>query len=192
MSRTLAALVAAASIGLAGSHAAANETTTGWQDAVRSAAAMTPALQSLAPSDVSTFCPAFGSLDSAGRSAFWGNLLVHVAETESGGDAARTRWHAFDGAIHRPAFRRGLFQISIEAAHGRRYQCAVGAGAELVDAAVNAACAVNILTAEVAASGSVSGAGRYWPSLANAGRRSALASQTSSEAPCVAAQDAQP
>lgn len=190
MSRMLTTLLAVAVLGLSHS-ASADETTSAadWKAVVRTAAAAAPALQSLTPSDVTAFCPGFSSLDGPGRSAFWGNLLVHVAEAESGGDSARTTWRAFDGAIHRPAFRRGLFQISIEAAHGRRYRCSVSAGAELTDAAVNATCAVNILAVEVAGAGAVSSAGRYWPSLGDDTQRRVLAAQTASEAPCGATQD---
>lgn len=157
-----------------------------WTQAIGSAVADDPALSALAPSDVAGFCPRYTALDDSSRRAFWSNLMTEVARTESGGDPTRTRWLVFDSAIDRPAFRRGLFQISIEAAHSTRFNCAVNAGSDLADPNKNAACAVRIIESTIGADGAIAGAGRYWPSLAHRDRRTRIAAMTSSEAPCAA------
>lgn len=159
-----------------------------WSATVRTFVDQDPALRALAPDDIADYCPRYASLDEDGRNAFWTNLLVQVAEAESGGDVMRTRWLVLDPAIHRPAFRRGLFQISIEAAHSTRYNCAVGDGAELTRADVNAACAVRILENTIGARNEIAAGGRYWPSLSRAAPRAHIAAATAVQAPCAEAE----
>lgn len=155
-----------------------------WTETIRSAVAQDPALGALSPTDIASFCPRYSALDDAGRSAFWSNLMIAIARAESGGDPSRTRWLVFDSAVHRPAFRRGLFQISIEAAHSDRFNCAVNTGAELVDPNKNAACAIRIVESTIGAGSDIAGGGRYWPSLAHEDRRARIAAVTSAAAPC--------
>ncbi|HVY86156.1 MAG TPA: hypothetical protein VG943_13560 [Caulobacterales bacterium] len=155
-----------------------------WSTAVQTAVTQDPELTTLTPTDVTDYCPNYASLDPAGRGAFWSALLQQVAMAESGGDASRTHWLAFDGVMHRPTFRRGLFQISIEAAHSDRYNCAVSSGQELTTPTVNAACAARILDASVNTANAIAGAGRYWPSLAHADRRARIAAVIAAAAPC--------
>lgn len=162
-----------------------------WSAAVRAAVDQDPALRALTPGDIALYCPAYATLGDDGRDAFWTNLMVQIATAESDGDLARTRWFALDPAIHRPAFRRGLFQISIEAAHSARYNCSVGAGADLTGAEASAACAVRIVENTIGASNEIAAGGRYWPSLSHAARRARIAAATSSQSPC-APTDAQP
>lgn len=155
-----------------------------WAEAVRVAVHEDAALHSLAPDDIADFCPRYASLDDAGREAFWSDLLIKIAQAESGGVPTRTRWLVFDSAVHRPAFRRGLFQISIEAAHSDRFNCAVASGGELTNPEVNAACAVRIVESTIGSANNVARAGGYWPTLGQAHRRARLATETSAQRPC--------
>lgn len=157
-----------------------------WQDQVRSAVESDQRLASFAPTDAAAFCPSFTSLDESGRRAFWTNLLTAMAQQESGGDPTKVKWSLFDSSVNRPAFRRGLFQISIEAAHSHRYACDVSSG-ELSTASANIACALTVLETEVSASNSIGGAGRYWPSLRHQDSRAQIASAVSAAAPCTPA-----
>lgn len=141
-------------------------------------------LDALAPSDATTYCPNFETLDVAARETFWRNLLVQIAERESDSVATRTRWRPYDSAMHRPTFRRGLFQISIEAAESQRYQCAESSAAALSEPAANAACAAKILVRSIEATGAIQGAGAYWPTIAHQRSRARLAAQLSTSSPC--------
>ena len=149
-------------------------------------------LLEVAPSDVHEFCPAFDILDAPGKLAFWTALLGDVANAESHYNARKTTWRPYDDAVHRPAFRRGLLQISIEAAHSPKYQCDLKNSAELRDPDSNLACGARILAVSVMADsaiahrpdGRIAGGARYWPSLKRTGSRAAIALRTSMAAPC--------
>lgn len=161
-SRIAASAAIAVCAALMGSASAA-PTNTNTENAVAAAVNGDAELDALAPHDATTYCPNFETLDVTAREAFWRNLLVQVAEHESGGVATRTRWRPYDSAMHRPTFRRGLFQISSEAAESQRYQCAESSAAALSEPAANAACAAKILVRSIEATGAIRGAGAYWP-----------------------------
>jgi hypothetical protein len=155
-----------------------------WTQSVADAVRARGNLQSLTPTDAADFCPNFRALDAEGRRAFWTQVLSNIAEAESGGDPARTHWSIYDRAMHRPTFRRGLFQISIEAAHDRRFQCEATSSASLTSPDLNAACAAKIMEYEVSSGGAIASAASYWPSLAHERKRSQIAAALSASALC--------
>lgn len=156
--------------------------------AIQDAVAANPYFDSAAPADVAQFCPDFSALGESDKRAFWGSLLSAIGEAEGGAEPSQTHWLLYDGAVHRPAFRRGLFQISIEAARSPRYDCAVRNATDLAAPEANAACAAKILETSIRETGAIAGAGRYWPSLAHAERRARISVVTSSRSPCSAAE----
>ncbi|MEQ1490950.1 MAG: transglycosylase SLT domain-containing protein [Terricaulis sp.] len=164
--------------------AAAEPANTNTDNAIADAVTDEAELDALTPSDATTYCPNFETLDVAARETFWRNLLVQIAERESDGVATRTRWRPYDSAMHRPTFRRGLFQISTEAAESQRYQCAESSAAALSEPAANAACAAKILVRSIEATGAIQGAGAYWPTIAHRRSRAQLAAQLSTSSPC--------
>lgn len=164
--------------------ASAEPANTNIENAVAEAVTGDAELDALAPRDATTYCPNFETLDVTAREAFWRNLLVQIAEHESAGITTRTRWRPYDSAMHRPTFRRGLFQISSEAAESQRYQCVENSAAALSEPAANAACAAKILVRSIEATGSIRGAGAYWPTIAHRRSRAQFAAQLSSSSPC--------
>lgn len=164
--------------------AAAEPANTNTDNAIADAVTDEAELDALTPSDATTYCPNFETLDVAARETFWRNLLVQIAERESDGVATRTRWLPYDSAMHRPTLRRGLFQISTEAAESQRYQCAESSAAALSEPAANAACAAKILVRSIEATGAIQGAGAYWPTIAHRRSRAQLAAQLSTSSPC--------
>ncbi|MBI3438473.1 MAG: hypothetical protein HY054_07465 [Proteobacteria bacterium] len=155
-----------------------------WSSTVRNAIDQDPRLVRLSPTDIADFCPGYDRLSEADRRTFWANLMVEIARAESGGEADRTHFLLFDGAVRRPAFRRGLFQISIEAARSSRFNCAVPDGRGLLDPGINAACAIHVVENTIGARDQVSAAGDYWPSLAARARRARIAAITAGQSPC--------
>lgn len=154
------------------------------EDAVTQAVSGNSELDALTPSDASTFCLNFEALDVASREVFWRDLLTQIAESESDGVATRTRWLPYDSAMHRPTFRRGLFQISSEAAASRQYQCDQSSAASLNEPTANAACAVKILVHSIETTGAIQGAGAYWPTIAHRRSRTRLATSLSTSSQC--------
>lgn len=155
-----------------------------WRAAVATTVADDPSLADLVPSDVSAFCPAYAQLDQPSRAAFWETFFVQLAQAESGGDPARTRWLAYDTVMHRPTFRRGLFQISTEAARSERYGCDATSSAALTSADGNTTCALRIFHSAVGASAAIADAGAYWPTLAHPSRLRQLERATAASAGC--------
>lgn len=183
--RRVAALAAIAICAALLSSASAEPANTNAENAIAEAVTGDAELDALAPRDAATYCPNFGTLDVAAREAFWSNLLVQIAERESGSVTTRTRWRPYDSAMHRPTFRRGLFQISSEAAQSQRYQCVESSAAALSGPAANAACAAKILVRSIEATGAIRGAGAYWPTIAHRRSRAQLAAQLSTSSPCI-------
>ena len=155
-----------------------------WDEAAR-AAVRSSALLAAVPTDIVDFCPGYASLDENGREVFWVALLSNIAARESRFDPQRVRWRAYDGAAHRPTFRRGLFQISIESARSNAYQCTVADADELTNPGANIACAVNILARSVAQTHAIVGAGRYWRSLSQTSSRHRFSAVTASSRVCL-------
>lgn len=164
--------------------ASAEPANTNTENAIAEAVIGDAELDALAPRDAAMYCPNFETLNVAEREAFWRNFLEQIADHESGGVTTRTRWHPYDVAMHRPTFRRGLFQISSEAAESQRYQCADSSAAALSQPAANAACATKILVRSIEATGDIHGAGAYWPTIAHRRSRTQLAAQLSTSSPC--------
>ncbi|MDP2087513.1 MAG: lytic transglycosylase domain-containing protein [Gemmobacter sp.] len=104
------------------------------------------------PADIATFCPAYKKASDTNRRAFWVGLFSALAKHES-------TWNpraAGEGGKY-----RGLMQIAPGTA--RAYGCDAGA---LYDGASNLACAVNIASEQVEATGVVAGGPGGWGGLA--------------------------
>lgn len=179
----LSAVIAICCVALLTSASAEPASTT-TENAISLAVTGDAELDSLAPRDAITFCPNFETLSVAAREEFWRNLLAQLAERESDGVTTRTRWRPYDSAMHRPTFRRGLFQISTEAAESQRYRCAESSAAALSEPVANAACAAKILVRSIEDTGVIQGAGIYWPTIAHRRSRAQLAAQLSTSPPC--------
>ncbi|MFN3292225.1 MAG: transglycosylase SLT domain-containing protein [Gemmobacter sp.] len=104
------------------------------------------------PADIATFCPAYTKANEADRRAFWVGLFSALAEHES-------TWNP--RAKGEGGKYRGLLQIAPGTA--RAYGCDAGA---LYDGASNLACAVNIASEQVEATGVVAGGPGGWGGLA--------------------------
>lgn len=181
---TLLFLALALSAGVANARDPIPPASPDWRAAVETAVDADPSLANLVPNDVSAFCPAYAQLGEASRAAFWETFFVHLAQAESGGDPARTRWLAYDSAMHRPTFRRGLFQISIEAARSERYGCDATSSGALTSADSNTTCALRIFHSALDASATIADAGAYWPTLAHTSRLRRLERATAASAGC--------
>ena len=155
-----------------------------WDEAAHAAIRGSSALLTATPTDIAEFCPAYPSLGANAREDFWVSLLSRIAAHESGDDPQRVRWRAYDGAAHRPTFRRGLFQISIESAQSRAYQCPVASADELTNPMANIACAAKILDRRVAQANTIASAGRYWTSMRRHTSRREIAAMTASSMVC--------
>lgn len=171
--------------GAANAHWRTGADASPWDAAARTSVEAST-LSATTPTDIDAFCPAYASLDGPARNAFWVSLLSAIAAQESGGDARKVRWHAYDNAAHRPTFRRGLFQISIESAQSRAYQCNVPNAADLYSPNASVACATRILERTVTTANAIANAGRYWSSLRHSDSRRTIAAATASRAPCPA------
>lgn len=196
----LAACASLLALGLAAAPASAREASgeapadLAWM-AAASSAAVDPLL-SLAPSDAQAFCPGYDGQTPDQRRAFWGAFLLDLARSESRLNAGLSTWHAFDADAGRPTFRRGLLQVSIESARKPEYGCDAADPDDLLKVEPNLTCGVRILAARIKADGVIAGSGakagregaaRYWPSLADAKRRQAIAEDTLSLPACQAA-----
>ena len=151
------------------------------------------------PADIDEFCPAYESLDSAGRSAFWVGLLSAMARYESDFDPAvsfnerahcsRCSWAVTQDG--RDVISRGLLQLSQESANGYP-GCTVPAADEerLHEPELNLRCGVAIM-ARLVSRDRVIGAKRskwrggaaYW-SVLRSGKRKEIRAFTSKTARC--------
>lgn len=166
------------------SAASAEPAATSVESAITEAMSGNTELDTLTPSDGSAFCANFDTMDVSARGIFWRDLLTQIAVSESTGDATSTHWRAYDSAVHRPTFRRGLFQISTEAAASRQYQCDETSAAALTQPSANAACAVKILVHSIESTGAIQGAGAYWPTIAHRRSRAHVVQLLSASLPC--------
>lgn len=130
------------------------------------------------PHDINAFCPNYAELNATGRKAFWAGLLSAVAKHEStynpqasGGGG---KW-------------LGLMQIA--PATWRNYGCS----GNIKNGGDNMACAVKIMSKQVARDNAVAhdgqgwrGVARDWAPLRNSSKRADIAAWTSSQSYCSA------
>lgn len=151
------------------------------------------------PSDIVAFCPAYESLDDAGRRAFWVGLLSAMARFESGFDPSvsfdeRAHCPSCDWALTRDGrhvISRGLLQLSQESANAYR-GCPVPIAEEekLHEPALNLRCGVAIMSRLVSRDGVISrkdgqwkGGSAYW-SVLRPGKLEAIQAYTSATENC--------
>jgi len=168
-----AALAAAAGL-IAAAPAAAAEAAPDWSGPIATALAQAGAgLAAAQPADIADYCPGYAGLDPDQRQRFWSDFVSVLVDRESGGDAERTRFRAYDIDAGRPVFARGLLQISIESSQHADYACGLSSPGELNDPIANLDCGVRILARRIEADGAIAGradgawrgAARAWPSL---------------------------
>ncbi|MBA3910273.1 MAG: lytic transglycosylase [Rhodobacter sp.] len=132
------------------------------------------------PADIETWCPAYPEASIEARRAFWAGLLSAVAKYESTWNPRATggggRWI-------------GLMQISPRSA--ANYGCEATSVGELKDGEANLACAVEIMSEQVARDGLVAGGGnrgigRDWAPLRSSEKRADMASWTREQPYCKA------
>ena len=138
-----------------------------------------PVLSTRIPADVEAWCPGYVKAGLNDRRAFWSGLLSAVAKHESAWNPKAAggggRWI-------------GLLQIA--PATARTHGCDATSSAALQDGAANLECAVQIMAAQVAADGEVSGTrgtrgiGRDWAPLRSSSKRSAMQDWTSAQSYC--------
>jgi hypothetical protein len=127
-------------------------------------------LAAIVPADIDLWCPAYRTASIVERRAFWAGLLSALAKHESTWNPRASggggRWI-------------GLTQIAPSTA--RQYGCTARSAAALKDGAENLACAVEIMSENVAADRMVAGPkgtrglGRDWAPFRKAGKRAEMA-----------------
>jgi hypothetical protein len=130
------------------------------------------------PEDIATWCPAYPEAPIEARRAFWAGLLSTVAKYESTWNPQASggggRWI-------------GLMQISPRSAS--YFGCEATSVGALKDGEANLACAVEIMSEQVAKDGLVAGngnrgIGRDWAPLRSSEKRSEMAAWTRSQPYC--------
>jgi len=130
------------------------------------------------PSDIATWCPGYPDAPVEARRAFWAGLISTVAKYESTWNPRASggggRWI-------------GLMQISPRTAG--HFGCDATSAGALKDGEANLACAVDILSVQVAkdnlvAGGGNRGIGRDWAPLRNAEKRTEMAAWTRAQPYC--------
>jgi Transglycosylase SLT domain len=137
-----------------------------------------PLLSARVPADIETWCPGYAEAPVEERRAFWAGLLSAVAKYESTWNPVASggggRWI-------------GLMQISPRSA--ANYGCEATSAGALKDGEANLACAVEIMSEQVAKDGLVAGngnrgIGRDWAPLRSSEKRSAMAAWTRAQPYC--------
>lgn len=132
------------------------------------------------PADIEAWCPSYDTAPIEARRAFWAGLMSSVAKYESTWNPRASggggRWI-------------GLMQISPGTA--RHYGCEARTPAQLKDGEANLACAVRIMSAQVARDGLVAGngshgIGRDWAPLRSDRKRAEMAAWTRIQPYCQA------
>lgn len=130
------------------------------------------------PADIETWCPAYAEAPIEERRAFWAGLISTVAKYESTWNEAASggggRWI-------------GLMQIAPRTAG--HFGCDATSVGELKDGEANLACAVDIMSVQVAKDGLVAGGGdrgvgRDWAPLRSPEKRTEMAAWTSGQPYC--------
>lgn len=132
------------------------------------------------PSDIETFCPAYGDAGPPDRAAFWAGLLSALAKHESTWRPEATggggRWI-------------GLTQIAPRTAGF--FGCRAQDAAALQDGAANLSCAVRIAAAQVgrdaalvSRAGAWRGLARDWAPFRDTGKRADMANWTAQQSYC--------
>lgn len=130
-------------------------------------------LATLAPKDITAFCPTYSALDANKRTRFWAGLLAAMAKPESG-FKPETKYVEPDilDANNQNVVSRGLLQISMESGNQKAYGCGIQQAKDLHKVDVNLNCAARIMRYWVekdgliaAASKPAVGAARYWSVL---------------------------
>ena len=137
-----------------------------------------PVLSQQVPQDIEIWCPAYPEAPIEARRAFWAGLLSTVAKYESTWNPQASggggRWI-------------GLMQISPRSAE--YYGCDATSVAALKDGTANLACAVEIMSTQVAKDGLVAGGGnrgigRDWAPLRSDAKRAEMAAWTREQPYC--------
>jgi hypothetical protein len=140
-----------------------------WTSAAASAIrAYGPNLISSVPADIADYCPAFASLETHQRVAFWVNLISTLALQESSFDAGSSYIEHFKDSSGNAVVSRGLLQLSL--ADGSIYGCGFDSASDLDDASRNLECGVIIMNRLVGkdhriagkVGGRFRGLSRYW------------------------------
>ena len=150
-----------------------------WTDATLVAlSTKDPILSERVPADIAEWCPAYPEAPVEARRAFWAGLMSAVARYESTWNPTASggggRWI-------------GLMQISPRSA--ANYGCDATSPGALKDGEANLACAVEIMSTQVAKDGLVAGEGnrgigRDWMPLRNEEKRAEMAAWTSAQPYC--------
>ncbi len=130
------------------------------------------------PADIETWCPAYEDAPIESRRAFWAGLISTVAKYES-------TWN--EDASGGGGRWIGLMQIAPRTAG--YFGCDATSVGELKDGEANLACAVDILSVQVAKDGLVAGdgdrgIGRDWAPLRSDEKRTEMAAWTSEQPYC--------
>jgi Transglycosylase SLT domain len=132
------------------------------------------------PADIETWCPGYPKAPVEARRAFWAGLISAVAKYESTWNPKASggggRWI-------------GLMQISPRSAN--YFGCEATSVGALKDGEANLACAVQILSEQVAKDGLVAGGGdrgvgRDWAPVRSSEKRAAMAAWTRAQPYCQA------
>lgn len=130
------------------------------------------------PADIEGWCPGYKTASIEDRRAFWVGLLSATAKHESTWNPKASggggRWI-------------GLMQIDPRTA--QNYGCKASTPAELKNGSANLACAIRIMSAQVAKDGMVAGGGnrgigRDWAPFRSAAKRADMAAWTKSQPYC--------
>ncbi|MEF3047284.1 transglycosylase SLT domain-containing protein [Pseudotabrizicola sp. L79] len=130
------------------------------------------------PADIEGWCPGYKTASVQDRRAFWVGLLSATAKYESTWNPKASggggKWI-------------GLMQIDPRTA--QNYGCKADTASELKDGSANLACAIRIMSTQVAKDGMVAGGGnrgigRDWAPFRNAAKRADMAEWTKSQPYC--------
>lgn len=136
------------------------------------------ALADRVPADIEAWCPGYPKASIEERRAFWVGLLSATAKHESTWNPKASggggKWI-------------GLMQIDPRSA--RNYGCSANTASELKNGSANLACAIRIMSQQVAKDGLVAGGGnrgigRDWAPFRSAKKREDMAAWTRSQSYC--------
>lgn len=130
------------------------------------------------PADIQGFCPGYETATIDERRAFWVGLLSATAKHES-------TWNP--RAAGGGGKWIGLMQIDPRTA--KNYNCRAKTAADLKDGSANLACAIRIMSAQVAKDGLVAGngtrgIGRDWAPFRSSSKRADIAAWTKTQSYC--------
>lgn len=125
----------------------------------------------LSPRDINEWCPKYSTLLVDERVEVLSEIMVQMARYESNFNPRATYVEKFTDKNNKNVISSGLFQLSVESATQKRYECTmIKTQEDLFDPLKNITCAFNIMAFWIQKDGVISdssnkGGSRYWSVL---------------------------